>query len=406
MTEKKIEVPVWTWRDAIRKARVPALTKHICNCIANYVSDVGEGAYPSVRTLIEDSGMSNKSVSTHLALAEQAGLLRIEREPCGPDGRYRRSTYFPRFPDNAVLMRDPKRISTPANDEADPVDDGEGGADHVKEVHAAKPSEGDTRGADEHRVNLAPSPREPQGKNRVKEVHQNSPPELSIEPPTPRERASAQGDDPEIHKADRERVHKAFGLMIAELWDECPEYRYVVELFVGPLHKATQRARSVEDYRAFLASIRDGLGAKDYEIAVLQRAVEIALDDRNVMPSRPNCLKFCEQAKTDVAVQRNSQTLARQAEAMRAMDPQMAEHTRNLHDRLRNRVGRAVFDAWFADVLCRELVGSELVVTVPAPVHRNHITQNFENDLATCAAMEFPGVTRARIELRKPPRAA
>ena len=75
-------------------------------------------------------------------------------------------------------------------------------------------------------------------------------------------------------------------------------------------------------------------------------------------------------------------------------------------DRLRNRVGRAVFDAWFADVLCRELVGSELVVTVPAPVHRNHITQNFENDLATCAAMEFPGVTRARIELRKPPRAA
>jgi hypothetical protein len=99
------KVPVWTWREAIRKAPVPALTKHICNCIANYVSDVGEGAFPGVETLMKDSGMSNRSVATHLANAEGAGLLKIDRTEVGTDGRFKRSTYYPRFPEDAVLKR-------------------------------------------------------------------------------------------------------------------------------------------------------------------------------------------------------------------------------------------------------------------------------------------------------------
>src|SRR5439155_15577257 len=51
------------------------------------LSDVGEGAYPSVKTLMVDTGMSNRSVATHLAKAEAAGLLKIERTEAGADGR-------------------------------------------------------------------------------------------------------------------------------------------------------------------------------------------------------------------------------------------------------------------------------------------------------------------------------
>jgi hypothetical protein len=93
---------VWTWRDAIRQAKVPTLTKTICWALANYISDVGEGCYPGVKRLMADTGMSNRSVATHLQNAVDAGLLHIERAERRA-GRYGRTTYLPRFPTAAVL---------------------------------------------------------------------------------------------------------------------------------------------------------------------------------------------------------------------------------------------------------------------------------------------------------------
>src|SRR5690554_1424273 len=95
-------VPVWTWRDAVRKASVPPLTKLVCWGIANYLSDVGEGCFPTIKMLMADTGLSNKSLTVHVQRAVEYGLLEVTRER-GPDGRVRRTIYHPRFPDEAIL---------------------------------------------------------------------------------------------------------------------------------------------------------------------------------------------------------------------------------------------------------------------------------------------------------------
>lgn len=225
-------------------------------------------------------------------------------------------------------------------------------------------------------------------------------------PPLPDlEELSLSGEEQEAQRA-RERVRKKFGLMICDLWDEQPEFRYVVELFIGPLSRATKRASGIENYPAFLAEIRDGLGAKDYDLATLERAAQLAADDRVAMPARPQCLAYCERAKTDLALERQSAALRRQSEAMNAADAAMAARTQSLHERLRTRMGKAAFDAWFASLHVSRVTGQTLDVTVIAPMVRNWINNNFSEVLAECAAAEFPGVDRVNIELRKPPRAA
>lgn len=158
------KVPVWTWRDAIRKASVPPLTKHVCNMIANYISDVGSGCYPGVKALMDDTGLSNTTLAKHIKIAQEAGLLEVKRTTA-KSGRFQYSHYYPRFPSNVELPRSSE----------------DGPHNHVSELHTAKPSEVASLGGEKKKrarvknVHTArPSetasrgPREPDGTNRVK----------------------------------------------------------------------------------------------------------------------------------------------------------------------------------------------------------------------------------------------
>ena len=171
--------PVWCWRDAVRKADVPPLTKHVCNCLANYLSDCGTGCWPSVVALMADSGLSNRSVATHLAAAAEAGLIAIERRK-GGDGRHQRTVYLPRLPDDADLAR------TPADMVDDPREAPSRGATQVKRAHVASPSEAPSRGPRE------PDDRTPREPPSRRTIHR----ELSTLPPNP----------PPSAEAGRERV--------------------------------------------------------------------------------------------------------------------------------------------------------------------------------------------------------
>ena len=73
--------PVWQWREEIRKAPVPPLTKLVCYAIGDYFSadNIDQGAFPGVQRLCDETGINNRSLATHLTNAEQAGLLAIER---------------------------------------------------------------------------------------------------------------------------------------------------------------------------------------------------------------------------------------------------------------------------------------------------------------------------------------
>lgn len=288
-------VPVWTWRDAIRKTPVPPLTKHICNCIANYVSDVGKGAFPSVRQLIDDSGMSNKSVAAHLQNAVDAGLLEIEREK-GKDGRFGRSTYYPRFPDDMVLKR-----------RADRVIDAEEADDQVNELHAASPGEGDTLGDaddDGDRVNelhmdrpseeASPGPSEPPSRHQVKELHSKRTiqVELSTHTPDP----SLPERPPDVCVSGGKPVDR----VLAELLTS-EQGQHVVESYIRPLWGALRLPGGVDPV-AFLAGIRDELA--DVEPDVLERAVSLTRRGRSIWPSAAQAVAIAREAAGNVPLKR------------------------------------------------------------------------------------------------------
>ena len=71
----KPRIPVWNWRDAIRKAAMSSGAKLLCYSIANYLNDAGGYAYPSVETLMQDMSCSNTSVAKYAKEAVAAGLL-------------------------------------------------------------------------------------------------------------------------------------------------------------------------------------------------------------------------------------------------------------------------------------------------------------------------------------------
>ena len=120
-------IPVWTWRDAVRRTPIAPLTKLVCYSLANYLSDAGRTAAPTIEMLIEDTGLSNRSIATHLQHAVGIGLLAIKRRTAR-DGRYLRNVYLPRFPDTVSVAW------APAQDEPDDLDDqpeDEGNEDEV-----------------------------------------------------------------------------------------------------------------------------------------------------------------------------------------------------------------------------------------------------------------------------------
>lgn len=104
------KIPVWSWTDAVMKSNVPPLTKYVCLNIARYLSSTGKGWRITVSQMMHDTGLSNRTLATHLERARKAGLLTIVRHH---DGRGHRTVteYRPRFPDGAELDVQPAELS-------------------------------------------------------------------------------------------------------------------------------------------------------------------------------------------------------------------------------------------------------------------------------------------------------
>lgn len=265
MTAKQI--PVWTWRDAIRQAGVPPLTKLVCYSIANYLSDCGRGCFPSIATLMADTGLSNRSLATHIQSAVEFGLLEPPERQIGENGRFRGTVYRPRFPAQCVLPKGAADMPVTHSDDAM----AEAFIDRVKEVHAGEknavsathsgspPCEGESRG-EADRVN---EPRELGAVHRVNLLHAElSNKELSkgIYPPNP---PPSGGDYNDADETLIERVEAV-----------CP-HGEAVERMVRPL--LAKLRVSADDKVAALAQIAEaavGLTAEQ-----CAKAIAIASED-------------------------------------------------------------------------------------------------------------------------------
>lgn len=200
--------------------------------------------------------------------------------------------------------------------------------------------------------------------------------------------------------SESERVCAKWGTMVEELWTEKTQYRYVVELLVGPLHARKQRAKGIEVYAEFLRSIRDGIGERDFAISVLERAFKALDASRTVMPGLPEVLAACERAQRDHEAERKAFEAERSAETRRGANPETSDRTEPLRERLRHRLGREVVTSWFADLVCESFAEGCLTVSVGTTWHRNWIDTHFVECLRECAEAEFAGLTRMELTAR------
>lgn len=70
---------VWSWRHAIQKSSLDSSTKLVLLNLSIYMNDVGDGCYPSIERQVQDTGLSKRSVITHLKKALEAGFLVKEK---------------------------------------------------------------------------------------------------------------------------------------------------------------------------------------------------------------------------------------------------------------------------------------------------------------------------------------
>jgi hypothetical protein len=90
---------IWSWRNVIRKSDLPPLAKLCCYVLADYMTDAARGCFPSIATLMKDTGLSNTSIAKHVRLAIEAGLL-VRHRFRDRAGHCAGTNYYPGFPES------------------------------------------------------------------------------------------------------------------------------------------------------------------------------------------------------------------------------------------------------------------------------------------------------------------
>lgn len=71
--------PYMSWRQAILKSNLAPVTRHVLLTLGCHMNDAGESCYPSIALLCEETGLSNRSVITHLQIACDLGWVISEK---------------------------------------------------------------------------------------------------------------------------------------------------------------------------------------------------------------------------------------------------------------------------------------------------------------------------------------
>ena len=69
--------PIFSWRHAILRSDLPPTTRHVLLTLSCHMNDAGESCFPSIATLVEETGLSNRSVIDHIRSAKEAGWLKV-----------------------------------------------------------------------------------------------------------------------------------------------------------------------------------------------------------------------------------------------------------------------------------------------------------------------------------------
>ncbi|MGO4449072.1 helix-turn-helix domain-containing protein [Phyllobacterium sp. TAF24] len=109
----------WSWRHAIIKSDLQATTRHVLLTISCFMNDMGDGCYPTQEQISEATGLSDRSVRTHLELAEKAGWIKVSEH--GFRGqKWRNHQYVASWPDTPDVEKGAEPASGPFVEGAEP----------------------------------------------------------------------------------------------------------------------------------------------------------------------------------------------------------------------------------------------------------------------------------------------
>lgn len=100
----------WNWRRSVAESALPATTRHVLLTLSLHVSDAGEGAFPSLGTLVRQTGLTEATVKKHLREAIDAGWVQKE-ERFTERGRQTSNRYYLTAP-----LREGDRKLPPGNE--------------------------------------------------------------------------------------------------------------------------------------------------------------------------------------------------------------------------------------------------------------------------------------------------
>lgn len=139
-TDSVLRDGCFSWTRAVSSADGPpkTTTRHVLLALSLYMSAKGDSCFPSITTLATDTGLSRKSVITHLQEAERLGWIARQKEPMPGKGKgWNRMTYVASAPARFRAQKVVKEVHHEPREGGEP--DGEGGEPDgrkaVKEVH-------------------------------------------------------------------------------------------------------------------------------------------------------------------------------------------------------------------------------------------------------------------------------
>jgi hypothetical protein len=112
---------IWTWRHAIQQSKLQPTTKLVLFNLSCHMNDVGESCFPSTKKQADDTGLSERSVCTHLDKASEAGFLQITKH--GFAGKkWARNEYVALIPYGVIQSKGTEPISVPSESGTEPDD--------------------------------------------------------------------------------------------------------------------------------------------------------------------------------------------------------------------------------------------------------------------------------------------
>lgn len=166
----------WSWRHAVTRSGMAPTTRHVLLTLSVFMDGAGQSCFPSIEDLVEATGLSKRSILTHITAACDAGWLR--RKLHGFRGqKWKRLEYEPGWPGRDVEGGEP----------------------------AAPPSE-------EEAVNVVHEGGEPPASEAVNVVHQDRDHSIHHSNTTPPDERDAHARGGEDHVPDRPLLDKAKAL--------------------------------------------------------------------------------------------------------------------------------------------------------------------------------------------------